>query len=140
MTDNYVPIGAPSTQPWRPHAGRAKIVRIQARADADELLAAALSHRCKHTERILHLGVMFCIQRELRVRDEHPDWPNWLASADYLITATIIISVLLVILPLVVFPALGTLGFSIAAASCAAASILLLAYPFAILDHYRPEV
>ena len=83
---------------------------------------------------------MFCIQRKLRVRDEHPDWPNWLASADYLITATIIISVLLVILPLVVFPALGTLGFSIAAASCAAASILLLAYPFAILDHYRTEL
>src|SRR3974377_57697 len=128
MTDNYVPIGAPSTQPWRPHAGRAKIGRIQARADADELVAAALSHRCKHTERILHLGVMFCIQRELRVRNEHPDWPNWLVWAAFLIAATFLFVFLRVTLPLVACPAPGRLAFSIAAASCAAASILLLAY------------
>ena len=50
---------------------------------------------------------MFCIQRKLRARDEHPDWPNW---ADYLIIATIIISVLLVILPLVAFPEPGRLA------------------------------
>ena len=27
---------------------------------------------------------MFRIQRELSVRDRHPEWPNWLAWADYL--------------------------------------------------------
>ena len=83
---------------------------------------------------------MFRIQRELGVRDRHPDWPNWLAWADYLIVATIVVSVLLVILPLVAFPEPGRLMYSVAAGSCAASSLLLLAYPFAILDHYRIEI
>jgi hypothetical protein len=83
---------------------------------------------------------MFRIQRELSVRDRHPDWPNWLAWADYLIVATIVLSVVLVILPLVAVPAPGRLVYSIAAGACAAASLLLLAYPFAILDHYRIEI
>jgi len=83
---------------------------------------------------------MFRIQRELGVRDRHPDWPNWLAWADYLIIATIILSVLLVILPLVALPNPGRIAYSIAAGSCAASSLLLLAYPFAILDHYRIEI
>ncbi len=83
---------------------------------------------------------MFRIQRELGVRDRHPDWPNWLAWADYLIMATIVLSVVLVILPLVAVPAPGRFIYSVAAGSCAAASLLLLAYPFAILDHYRIEI
>jgi hypothetical protein len=83
---------------------------------------------------------MFRIQRELGVRDRHPDWPNWLAWADYLIIASIVVSVLLVILPLVALPQPGRVTYSIAAGSCAAASLLLLAYPFAILDHYRIEI
>jgi hypothetical protein len=83
---------------------------------------------------------MFRIQRELGVRDRHPDWPNWLAWADYLIVATIVVSVLLVILPLVAFPEPGRVMYSVAAGSCAASSLLLLAYPFAILDHYRIEI
>jgi hypothetical protein len=83
---------------------------------------------------------MFRIQRELSVRDRHPEWPNWLAWADYLIIATMVVSVGLVILPLVAVPAPGRVIYSIAAVSSAAASILLLAYPFAILDHYRIEI
>ena len=83
---------------------------------------------------------MFRIQRELHVRDEHPDWPNWLAWADYLVIATITISLLLVVLPLVASSDPSEFLFSIAAGSCAAASLLLLAYPFAILDHYRIEI
>jgi len=83
---------------------------------------------------------MFRIQRELSVRDRHPDWPNWLAWADYLIMASIVLSVVLVVLPLVSVPAPSRANYSVAAASCAAASILLLAYPFAILDHYRIEI
>jgi hypothetical protein len=35
---------------------------------------------------------MFRIQRELRVRDDHPEWQNWLAWADYLILAAILVS------------------------------------------------
>jgi len=83
---------------------------------------------------------MFRIQRELSVRDQHPDWPNWLAWADYLIVATSVLSVVLVVLPLVAVPAPGHAIYSVAAGSCAAASLLLLAYPFAILDHYRIEI
>jgi hypothetical protein len=83
---------------------------------------------------------MFRIQRELRVRDEHPQWPNWLAWADYLILAAILVSLLLVVLPLMAVAEPGLFVYSIAAGSCAAASLLIAAYPFAILDHYRIEI
>jgi hypothetical protein len=83
---------------------------------------------------------MFRIQRELRVRDDHPDWPNWLAWADYLILEAILLSLLLVVLPLMAIAEPGRLAYSVAAGSCAAASILVAAYPFAILDHYRIEI
>ena len=83
---------------------------------------------------------MFRIQRELRVRDEHPEWPNWLAWADYLILAAILLSLLLVVLPLTAIAEPGRLAYSVAAGSCAAASLLVAAYPFAILDHYRIEI
>jgi hypothetical protein len=46
----------------------------------------------------------------------------------------------LVVLPLVAFPEPSRFLFSIAAGSCGAASILMIAYPFAILDHYRIEI
>ena len=83
---------------------------------------------------------MFRIQRELRVRELHPDWPNWLAWADYLVMASITLSVVLVILPLVALPAPSRFIYSVAAGGCAAAALLLLASPFAILDHYRIEI
>jgi hypothetical protein len=83
---------------------------------------------------------MFRIQRELRVRDRHPDWPNWLAWADYLVLSAIVLSLLFVVLPLVALPTPSRFVFSVAAASCAASALLLLAYPFAILDHYRIEI
>ena len=83
---------------------------------------------------------MFRIQRELRVRDEHPQWPNWLAWADYLILAAILVSLLLVVLPLMAVAEPGIFVYSVAAGSCAAASLLIAAYPFAILDHYRIEI
>jgi uncharacterized membrane protein YidH (DUF202 family) len=83
---------------------------------------------------------MFRIQRELQVRDKHPDWPNWLAWADYLVIATVVLSLVLVVLPLTAFPEPTEFVFSIAAGTGAATSLLLLAYPFAILDHYRIEI
>ena len=84
--------------------------------------------------------VMFRIQRELGVRDRHPRWPNWLAWADYLVLLAFVLSLTLVVLPLVVFPDPSRFLFSVAAGGCAASSLLLLAYPFAILDHYRIEI
>jgi hypothetical protein len=83
---------------------------------------------------------MFRIQRELGVRDKHPEWPNWLAWADYLVIATIVLSLLLVVLPLTALPEPSEFVFSVAAGTGAATSFLLLAYPFAILDHYRIEI
>ena len=83
---------------------------------------------------------MFRIQRELQVRQQHPTWPNWLAWADYLVIGTIVISVLLVVLPLMAVSEPGARLYAIAAGGCAAAGILQLAYPFAILDHYRIEI
>jgi hypothetical protein len=83
---------------------------------------------------------MFRVQRELSVRDRHPEWPNWLAWADYLVLTAIVLSLSLVLLPLVALPEPNRFVFSVAAASCAASSLLLLAYPFAILDHYRIEI
>jgi hypothetical protein len=83
---------------------------------------------------------MFRIQRELQVRDKHPNWPNWLAWADYLVIATIVLSLLLVVLPLIALPDPSELVFSVAAATSSATSLFLLAYPFAILDHYRIEI
>src|ERR1700722_11256630 len=61
---------------------------------------------------------MFRIQRELGVRDRHPEWPNWLAWADYLVLAAIVLSLSLVMVPLVAFPAPSRFVFSLAAASC----------------------
>ena len=70
----------------------------------------------------------------------HPRWPNWLAWADYLVLANIVISLVLVVIPLVAVPEPGPVQYSIAAGGCAAAAILQLGYPFAILDHYRIEM
>jgi len=63
--------------------------------------------------------------------------PNWLAWADYLVIASIGLSLLLVVVPLVALPGPGKNALALAAGSCAAAAILLAAYPLAILDHYR---
>jgi hypothetical protein len=59
---------------------------------------------------------------------------------DYLILGAFVLSLLLVVIPLVADPEPTRFVYSIAAASCAAASLLLLAFPFAILDHYRIEI
>ena len=84
--------------------------------------------------------LMFRIQRELDVRERHPDWPNWLARADYLILASIFVSLLLVVLPIVSIEDPGEVVLAFSAGSCAAAVVLLAAYPLAILDHYRIEL
>lgn len=83
---------------------------------------------------------MFRVQRELLVRDRYPDQMNWLAWADYLIVSAIVLSLALVVLPLVAIPQPSRFVFSVAAGTCAAACVLLIAYPFAILDHYRIEI
>jgi hypothetical protein len=83
---------------------------------------------------------MFRIQRELQVRNQHPDWPNWLAWADYLVLGAIVIAIVFVVQPLMFFQEPGVRVYAFARGGCAAASLLMLAYPFAILDHYRIEI
>jgi hypothetical protein len=79
--------------------------------------------------------LMFRIQRELLVEHD-PDW-TWLPWADWLVMSSIALSLIGVVLPLVVVSDPEQFAFAFAAASCAAASLLLAAYPFAIIDHYR---
>jgi hypothetical protein len=83
--------------------------------------------------------LMFRIQRELDVEEKWgPDF-TWLAWADYLVIIATLLSLLLVVLPLTIFHEQTKWSVPLASASCAAASVLLAAYPFAIIDHYRIE-
>ena len=84
--------------------------------------------------------LMFLIQRELHVREKYPEWPNWLAWGDYLVLGALVLSLVLVVLPIMAIREPSGWVLHIAAGSCAAAAILLAAYPFAILDHYRIEI
>ncbi len=69
--------------------------------------------------------LMFRIQRELHMQERHPDSPKLLAWADYLVIGSIALSLLFVVLPLVALPSPGKQALAFAAASCAAATILL---------------
>lgn len=63
-----------------------------------------------------------------------------IAWADYLVLAMIVLSLSLVVHSLIAFSEPPEFAFSIAAGACAATSVLMLAYPFAILGHYRIEI
>jgi hypothetical protein len=79
--------------------------------------------------------LMFRVERELHVREVKKQ-ENWIAWADYLVIVSILLSLLLVVLPLVLLSTPAD-WFGVAAASCAAASVLLAIYPLAILHHYN---
>src|SRR5690349_214432 len=80
--------------------------------------------------------VMFRVQRELWVQDNHPDWPNWIAWADWLILTSVALAISACFVPILAFPTSPT-ARAIGAASCVAASILQVGYVPAILAHYR---
>lgn len=83
--------------------------------------------------------IMFRVQRELWVQENHPDWPNWLAWSDYLILGSVVLAIssLVVILFL---PPLTPTRRAIGAASCVSAIILQAGYIPGILAHYRIEI
>jgi len=82
--------------------------------------------------------LMFRVQREIHVGETSPESPIWLAWADHLILAAVVLSLLLVVLPLIVLGESSRV-LAVAAGSCAAAAILVAAYPFAILGLFaRP--
>ncbi len=92
---------------------------------------------------IIGFGVtvfLFRVQRELWVRDKHPEWPNWVSWSDYLALSSMVSALIFVIIPLVTFPNLPPLFKDIAAAACAASSVLLIGYIPAVLAHYRIEI
>src|SRR5215213_4515006 len=84
--------------------------------------------------------IMFRVQRELWVQEQHPDWPSWLAWSDYLIIASVVLALFLAIAPLLAVSVMTSLVQALAAASCVAAVILQAGYIPAILAHYRIEI
>jgi hypothetical protein len=84
--------------------------------------------------------IMFRVQRELWVQEQHPDWPSWLAWSDYLIIASVVLALFLAIVPLLAVSVMTSLVQALAAASCVAAVILQAGYIPAILAHYRIEI
>jgi len=84
--------------------------------------------------------IMFRVQRELWVRDKHPDWPNWLAWADWLILVSVALAVFFVVTPLLAFPIVTKWREALAAGSSVSAILLQVGYIPAILAHYRIEV
>jgi hypothetical protein len=83
--------------------------------------------------------LMFRVQRELTLKDKKPPKVTRLAWADYLVLAATTLSLILVVLPLLLLRNVPEICVSLSSASCAAASILLAGYPFAIIDHYHIE-
>ena len=83
--------------------------------------------------------LMFRVQRELTLREMDRPKITRLAWADYLVLAAIILSLIFVVLPLLLLRSVPENFDTLSAASCAAACILLAAYPFAIIDHYHIE-
>jgi hypothetical protein len=84
--------------------------------------------------------IMFRLQRELYVQEQHPQWPNWLAWSDYLILASMLVAVFFVVLPILAFPVVTRMREALASAACISAIILQVGYIPAILAHYRIEI
>lgn len=77
----------------------------------------------------------FRVERELRMRQAAE--LNWIPCADWLLLLALLCALLLVILPLVAAPPSSWVHRYLPGPSCAAAVVLLAAYPFAILAHYQ---
>ena len=83
--------------------------------------------------------LMFRLQREISIMEDpdRQDEPTWLAWADYLILIVVALSLLLVVLPIMLSDSANVVVHQLAAATCSACAILVAAYPWAILAHYR---
>lgn len=85
-------------------------------------------------------AIMFRVQRELYVLEVLKVGVAWLAWADYLVLTSVALAVFGSTLPLLVAPMSSRPVMAIAAASCAAALVLLAGYVPAIPAHYRIEL
>jgi hypothetical protein len=79
-------------------------------------------------------AIMFRVQREIYVREVNKE-ENWIAWADFLIFASILLVLSLIVIPLLVFSCQ-----TYASAASTAAFILQAGYIPAILAHYRIEI
>lgn len=79
--------------------------------------------------------LFFRIDRELRMRERGE--PVWIARADWLLIVATLCSLVIVLLPLLLFADSGTLGQRLPTAGCSAALVLLAGYIIGILSHYR---
>jgi hypothetical protein len=79
--------------------------------------------------------LVFRIQRELQIRANQV--PSWIPPADILLLVTSAISTLGVLLPLFAAHPSSWIYRNVPAPLCAVVVVLLTAYPFALLAHYR---
>jgi len=79
-------------------------------------------------------AIMFRIQREIYVREVNKK-DNWIAWSDYLILASVLLVLSLIVIPLLTFS-----YATFAPAASAAAFILQAGYIPAVLAHYRIEI
>lgn len=80
-------------------------------------------------------GVIFRIQRE-RAMAELGE-PQWIARADWLLVLATMLCLLLVVVPLMLFPQTTASTIVLARGVCAASAILVSGWVLAILAHYR---
>ncbi|HEY1982180.1 MAG TPA: hypothetical protein VGH13_19070 [Xanthobacteraceae bacterium] len=85
-------------------------------------------------------AIMFRIQRELYVLETLNIGALWLAWADYLIVASVILAVFGGTVPLLLWPTPSNFLTALAAASCAGALVLQAGYIPSILAHYRIQL
>jgi len=87
--------------------------------------------------------IMFRLQRELQISDRN--WqrpkrepvPTWLPLADFLVISAVLLSFLGAVLPLLSRQRPASEILRLAAAACAASTVLLAGYVPSILAHYR---
>jgi hypothetical protein len=79
--------------------------------------------------------LLFRIQRELDMQQQ--DERNWIPWADWLLFISTITALVVVLLPLVLFPGSDAVGNRLPTAGCAAMLVAMTGYVVGILAHYR---
>ena len=82
-------------------------------------------------------AIMFRVQRELYVLEVLKVKTLWLAWADYLVLASVLLAVFGGTVPILLLPSVPRSVLAIGASSCVAALVLLAGYVPSILAHYR---
>jgi len=79
--------------------------------------------------------LFFRIQREISIKERQGI--NWIPYSDWLLITATVMSLLLVILPIVIFSDKSFFYTKLPKAACATVTIMVAGYMFGILAHYR---